>query len=173
MLLLFFLIAKGRSYSINRLTKVERGSFSIAPHLDEVIIGLVLGGTYISKPSKVNARLEIFQGFVHEAYILHLYELLKTYCKSPPKYIGIKSNEKYNKLYTRIRFRTSCLPCFNYYHDLFYDNGIKRIPKNIGDLLTPISLAYWSMDEGYKGTSGFTLCTDPYTLSEVQLLIKV
>jgi len=40
-------------------------------------------------------------------------------------------------------------------------------------MLTPLSLAYWEMDDGCKHNSGFHLCTDSYTFEEVQLLIKV
>jgi hypothetical protein len=41
-----------------------------------------------------------------------------------------------NKVYSFIRFTTYSLPCFNYYHELFYVNRVKRIPLNIGELLT-------------------------------------
>ena len=77
-----------------------------------------------------------------------------------------------NKLYYSIGFRTYSLPCFNYYHDLFYVNGVKIIPLNIGELLTARGLAYWAMDDGSKLGSGFTLCTDSYSLTSVELLIK-
>jgi len=47
------------------------------------------------------------------------------------------------KIYTAIKFQTLSLPCFNIYRNLFYDlNGIKIIPDNIEELLTPVSLAY-------------------------------
>lgn len=42
------------------------------------------------------------------------------------------------------------LPCLNYYYDLFYLNGIKIIPKNIAELLTPRSLAILNFDDGSK-----------------------
>lgn len=40
------------------------------------------------------------------------------------------------------RFNTYSLPCFNYYYDLFYVDKVKRVPFNIGELLTPLGLAY-------------------------------
>lgn len=162
-----------RSYS-TRLTKVQRGSFSVTPNLHEIIIGTGIGDTFVCKSASVNfARLQFAQSIIHEAYILHLYELFKDFCNSSPKYLDLKSDKRTGKVYSRIRFRTYSLPCFNYYHELFYVNGIKIIPLNIGELLTPVGLAYWAMDDGYKGSSGFTFCTDSYTLSEVQLLVKV
>ena len=40
------------------------------------------------------------------------------------------------------------LPCFNKLYLLFYKVKKKVIPSNIGDYLTPLSLAYWICDEG-------------------------
>ena len=82
-------------------------------------------------------------------------------------------DKRTNKTYTSITFNTYSLPCFNIYHELFYVNGVKRISINIGELLTPVGLAYWAMDDGMKFENGFLFCTDSYSLEEVQLLIKV
>jgi hypothetical protein len=62
--------------------------------------------------------------------------------KSPKQYEFL--NKSINKSYYSIGFRTYSLPCFNYYHSLFYVDGVKEIPlkKNIGELLTPVGLAY-------------------------------
>lgn len=66
------------------------------------------------------------------------------------------------------------MPCFNYYHELFYMNKVKIIPSNIGTMLTPLGLAYWAMDDGgYDGVGGFRFFTNSYNKSEVELLISV
>ena len=46
------LAINGRSYSTKSLTKVERNSFSVPPHLDEVLIGAVLGDTILANLQK-------------------------------------------------------------------------------------------------------------------------
>jgi hypothetical protein len=47
------------------------------------------------------------------------------------------------------------------------------VPLNIESHLNPITLAYWIYDDGQLvKNGGITLCTDNYTLSEVELLIK-
>ena len=59
---------------------------------------------------------------------------------------------------------------------MFYNElGVKVIPANIGELLTPIGLAYWFGDDGYyhKLTGGFYFSTNSYTLAENELLVKV
>ena len=42
-----------------------------------------------------------------------------------------------------ISFTTLALPCFNEFYGLFYFNGIKIVPINIANYITPVSLAYW------------------------------
>src|ERR1700674_423005 len=129
--------------------------FSVSPDLHEIIIGLSLGDLYIRKPRN-NALLIFEQGLIHEAYILHLYILFKDYCNLGPKYSQRKPDFRNGKIYSRITFYTYSLPCFNYYHKLFYVNGVKIIPLNIGELLTARSLAYWLMDDSCKHGSGLS-----------------
>ena len=52
---------------------------------------------------------------------------------------------------------------------------IKIVPLNIGELITTIGIAHWIMGDGYWDNSSKTvvLCTDNFTLSEVELLIIV
>lgn len=154
------------------LTNAQRSSFSIPQHLHEVIIGSCLGDLYISK-RYTNAILQFEQGKINEKYILHLYDLFKDLCPSPPKRYDRKPDSRTGKVYSRIVFSTYSLPCLNYYHELFYVDRVKRVPLNIGEFLTSASLAYWAMDDGYKLGSGFSFSTESYSLSEVELLIKV
>jgi len=51
--------------------------------------------------------------------------------------INRKPDKRTGKLYKSIAVRTSKFSCFNEYHNLFYKNKIKIVPKNIPDLLTP------------------------------------
>src|SRR5437764_13393032 len=41
--------------------------------------------------------------------------------------------------------------------------GLSRIPLNIADLLTPVSLAYWIMDEGSYTGSGLRISTNNFS----------
>ena len=56
---------------------------------------------------------------------------------------------------------------------LSYINGIKIVPSNIGDFLTPLALAIWIMDEGGKVNKGLNLATNSFTYSECLFLVKV
>jgi len=125
------------------------------------------------KKEKYNVQLQFEQSIKHEEYLRHLYEIFKNYSKKEPKIINryIKANKK---LYQSIRFTTSRLEVFNKIYNNFHDENKKKIvPLNIGDVLKPIGLAYWAMDDGYKQQKAFVLCTDSFKKEEVELLIKV
>jgi len=62
------------------------------------------------------------------------------------------------------KFWTLSLSCFNIYREWFYDdNGVKFVPKHIGEHLSPLVLAYWFMDDGYRVSNGFYFCTESFT----------
>lgn len=161
-----------KNYSTGRLTKVQKDSYSISEDLHDIIIGLSLGDLYIQNFRNTNARLMFKQGIVHQEYLNHLFDLFSSYSnmKEPKQYTYL--DKRNSKVFTSVAFNTYSLPCFNYYHELFYVDGVKRIPLNIEDLLSPQALAYWAMDDGFKLSSGFSLCTQSFFKEEVELLSK-
>jgi len=161
-----------RYYSTKRLTNVQKDSFSVSPDLHYILIGSILGDLHINK-QRDNSRFMFKQSLDKKEYIYHLFELFSSYSNMEAPKHHKYFDKRTNKVYTSIVFNTYSLPCFNYYHELFYVNGVKIIPKNIGELLTAKSLAYWAMDDGHKKDKNFVLSTNSYTLSEVELLIKV
>jgi hypothetical protein len=102
-----------------------------------------------------------------------LYELFESYCPSVPRITNPLPDKRTNKVYSSIRFETCALPCFNELFNLFYLDGKKVIPKNIGDLLSPLGLAYWICDDGYWTGNSVHLCTNSFTMDEINLLISV
>ena len=54
-----------------------------------------------------------------------------------------------------------------------YVTGFKVVPQNIFELLTPISIAYWIMDDGGRCGNGFHFATNAFSTEEVNLLAKV
>jgi hypothetical protein len=66
------------------------------------------------------------------------------------------------------------MPCLNYYHDLFYKEKVKTVPKNLGQLLTARGLAYWIMDDGGKSVYNQTILhTRAFKLEDVKYLQSV
>jgi len=157
------------------MSKEERSLFSLSADLKNILVGLLLGDLYARKQKRnVNARLCFEQGLVHKDYLEHLFELFSNYCRSAPKIANRLPDKRTGNIYSRVTFITCALPCFNELYDLFYPEGKKVIPKNIYDLLTPLGLGYWLCDDGSfcKSTHRVRLCTESFTLAEVNLLIQ-
>jgi len=158
-----------------RLTFLEKASFVLSKDKKEIIVGCLLGDVYIQKQSgSLNARLMFRQGLVHEAYLLHLFDLFKGYSSfdqlNEQKHsLSLKSTKK---IYTTKYFYTRSLPCFNQYYELFYLDGKKIVPKIIGELFTAKSLAYLCCDDGSKQKDNFVLCTESFNKDDNLLLIQ-
>lgn len=128
-----------------------------------MIIGLILGdGTLVKKYANGNTYFQYAQGLVHADYIKHIFDIfsISGYCNKVDLSTGkvvVKDKE-----YQYLNFKTKSLLEFNILRSLFYPKGKKVIPPppprtyasrsgggiNIGDLLTPISIAYWIQDDG-------------------------
>ena len=102
-----------------------------------------------------------------------MFELFYDYFSSLSKFSSLL-DKRINKVYYSVTANTRQFPIFNYYHSLFYNSeGKKIVPSNIGDLLSPRGLAYRLIDDGYCDRYTIYLCTDSFTIEEVELLIKV
>ena len=78
--------------------------------------------------------------------------------------------------YSSVNFQTLSLPWFYYYRSQFYDSKVnpsKIVPSNIKDLLTPIGLAYWIMDDGSIQNKGLHLNTYGFSPNDTLRLKKI
>lgn len=159
-----------------RLKKLEKLEFTLTNELKEILIGLILGDLFIRRKGiNRDTSLQFKQGVNHQDYIYHLFTLFEKYCPSQPKIVESLPDIRTGNIYISIIFSTYTLPCFNDFYNLFYKSNKKIIPINIGNLLTPLSLVYWICDDGSWNKVGryITLCTDSFSLLEVELLIDV
>ena len=63
------------------------------------------------------------------------------------------------------------MPCLNYYHDLFYKDKVKNVPKNLGEILTARGLAFLIMDDGGKSVYNQTILhTRAFNLDDVKYI---
>lgn len=160
----------------NYLTKAQRLQFVIPENLKSILIGLLLGDLFIEKQERrANVRLRFEQSTVHEDYLFHLYDLFQSFCTQAPKMYTRLPDKRTGNIYSRILFYTYSLPCFNELHELFYQGKKKVVPSNIGDLLTPLSLAYFICDDGCfcKTNRVIYISTNSFSLEEVNRLIDV
>jgi hypothetical protein len=126
-----------------KLTQIERDAKQLTPFLKDIIVGLLLGDSSMGKRTlNSDPRCRFKQGLVHKPYLDHLYGLFQDYCGTEPNILDEKADTRTNKVYSSVSFNTLSFPCFNDYYNLFYLNGKKVVPPNIGDLLTPAGLAF-------------------------------
>jgi len=113
---------------------------------------------------KTNSLIEINHSFKQKALVDHLYFILKRFVLTPPK----MRNGNGNRL--AYRFTTRSLAIFNPFYFRYFGGQNKHIPKDLK--LTPISLAYWLMDDGSKSNSSVYLNTQQFTLEDQKLLLN-
>lgn len=143
--------------------------FTADPFLSSVLIGTLLGDANLQTyTSGYSWRARFLQGDQNKEYLFHLYDLFKTYVKTPPR---ISDDGFGNK---RWSFNTLVVPELSFYADLFYKNNKKIISPQLPIHFNEVSLAYWFMDDGslkkYKTTQAFILCTDSFTKEQVLFL---
>jgi hypothetical protein len=77
--------------------------------LKQTLVGLLLGDLYAHKQN-LNVRLRFKQGTIHEGYLMHLYDLFKSYCSAPPKTTSQAPDLRTGKVYSSIYFNTYSYP---------------------------------------------------------------
>ena len=156
----------------NKFTRTQLAMVKLPPFQYAVLIGLILSDgslRFFSKHHK-NASLGFCQSAAHSYYFWFIFLLLSHYCSSYPR---LKIGSSLGKKTIGLQFETRSMPCLTELRFLFYPNGVKIIPNNIFELLTPIALAHMIMGDGSVQRHGLIICTDSYTIQDVVRLINV
>lgn len=148
----------------------------IGPHnLDviSVLIGNMLGDGWAENRSH-NTRFHIHMGSPNVEYLMWLHNFFseRGYCSSKKPQLKRNIN-KGNKIYFSYKFRTWTYSSLNWiYHSFYNQNKVKIVPFNIQELLTPLTLAIWVMDDGGVHPSGLIFSTYCFDIDGVTLLQK-
>lgn len=136
----------------------------------EILYGLILGDIFIYRKNTENALMRFEQSIIHKEYLEHLFERFRYLCTSNA---SVKTCERKTFDTSSVYFTTRQLTSITELHNLFYKEGKKIVPLNIGSLLTEKSLAYWAMDDGDNHRSGYIINTSGFTLDDVKVLQTV
>jgi hypothetical protein len=110
------------------------------------------------------------QSLSRASYVLFVFNILSHYCGSSPRLTsGIRAGNRFYGL----EFFTRAMSCITELRSLFYPNGVKIIPEDIYNMLTPVALAHMIMGDGSARSHGLTLCTDSYSVPEIVRLMNV
>jgi ubiquinol-cytochrome c reductase cytochrome b subunit len=132
----------------NEKDKIKRlrAESRIGPHnkdIISIIFGSLLGDSYAEYRSKgKGTRLSFYQEYSHLSYILWLHKYLADlgYCNPIVPKIHTRLGQK-GVVRKIIRFHTWTYSSFNWIQELWYPNGNKEVPSNIGEYLDPLALA--------------------------------
>ena len=114
-------------------------------NLHYTLIGIMLGDGFLYRSSPTsNTRFEMSFGSSYKQFAESIGNLYSNYMKTPVKVLEIKGKDK---VYLNFRLKTTTLPIFNQYYNMFYklntETGkyVKIIPRNILDHLNSVVLA--------------------------------
>lgn len=156
-----------------RFSNEINNMIKLSPYAHSVCVGIILSDAWIefAQSHSINARLGFKQSISHSDYLMFVFNLLSHYCSNYP-HIN-KINLK-GKLFHALQFSTRALPCFTELHNKFYVDGVKIIPKDIYNLLTPAALAHMIMGDGAANPNGgLFIYTNAFSLKNVINLINV
>lgn len=100
----------------------------------------------------------------------HKFFALRGYCsvQAPKLFKQIKKN---NFVYHGYKFRTYSFSSLTWLYEAFYINQVKHLPiELLSELLTPIALAIWFMDDGSVLGKGYKIATSCFQKEELDKL---
>ena len=160
------------SIGLGRFTKQESNMIRISAFQESVITGLMLSDGWLTFASKghKSARLGFKQSLSHFGYFWFVFSILSPYCSSIPTFIS--ATRKETKIFA-LQIFTRSLPCFTELHAIYYPNGIKKIPADIFNLLTPVALAHLIMGDGNLNRHGLTISSESFSVNDTVRLLNV
>lgn len=128
----------------NNILFLENQNLNLNTRLLEISIGVLFRDCTIQKNTSKSVekyRLKFLQSANHKEYIYHLHSQFKDYVKTQPFF---------NSERNTYSFQTIFHSDFKQLADIFLDEKGKKVikPFFLKNIISPITLAYWLMDDG-------------------------
>lgn len=156
-----------------RYSRTELADVKLPIYHRDVIVGLLLSDGYLrfANSRSKNVRLELTQSLDNSGYLWFVFSILSYCCMAYPMY---RNRNRLGKIHCSIAMTTRALPCLTVLYSKFYLNGLKIVPTDIYNMLTPVALAHLIMGDGTSDHgNGVILCTDSFNLKDVIILMNV
>ena len=134
---------------INNKENVKNYS-NIPSESHQILLGSLLGDMYLRRECK-NSNIEETHSIKQKGYLNWKYKLLsdffdlKLYDFDNPV---CKAKGRTYIRKTEVRLRSKVSDKLNLYHDLFYEDGVKKISLSLLNQLDTLALAVWYCDDG-------------------------
>ena len=119
-----------------------------------VLVGTLLGDGCLLWTTR-GYCLRIHQGIKQKDYVEWKYRAMRSLVNTHPK---LCQRGYY--------FRTVSNPIFDEYREMFYKRKKKKVPEEIKNLLTPLGLAVWVMDDGSRDKGCVRISTHNFNYSD-------
>ncbi len=142
---------------------------NLTPEARSVIVGCLLGDGYLTP----NGSLQVEHCLAQAAYTSWKYEKLQAIVGQQPKMVE-RYDRRTNKTYRSVRFYTKAV--LKDFRDGFYQDRRKIVPSFLGDILDPLAVAVWFMDDGGRGARtprGLVFNTSCYSAREQVLFQEI
>jgi hypothetical protein len=142
---------------------------NLPPETHSVVVGSLLGDGYLTS----NGSLQIEHCLEQAAYTLWKYQMLQPIAGQPPTMVE-RNDRCTRKTYRSMRFYTKAV--LKDFRAGFYKDRRKIVPSHLGDILDPLAVAVWFMDDGGRGARtprGLVFNTSCYSAEEQVILTKL
>ena len=129
----------------------------------QLVIGSILGDGHLR--GKDEKLFEFSQTERRLFYVKWKHDMLKNIASPIYRFERGPSQWAY-------KFTTKTNHYFTELYRVFYRNGRKVVPRQIGKMLTPFSVAVWFMDDGSKSRNSVYFNTQAFSISEQMMLVK-
>ena len=131
-----------------------------------VLVGTLLGDGCLAKHGRY-PRLHVKHKREHRALAEFKRGVFIDYVTMPLHEFDQRLGDR---RYPCVQFATRTHRDFSEWRARFYSSGRKAVPPDVADLLSPLALAVWLMDDGAADHFGATLQTHSFSEDEVEVL---
>ena len=131
----------------------------------DIIIGTLLSDGFLER-NGTNVRLIMDHSLKQKSYVK--WKTRQLISLNGQVLDKRRFDSRTQKSYYHSLFRSHTSPFLEKYYKLFYQNGRKTIPLKLPKIITPLILAVWLMDDGYRRNdcNALRLNTQSYTAEE-------
>ena len=147
----------------------HRAPAELTPFQQAVLVGTLLGDGSIAKHGH-HARLFVKHKEAHRSLVEWKRSVFADFTTMAPNRFEQRLN---GRSYPAVQFVTRTHPVFSNWRQRFYLERRKIVPAEIADLLEPVAVAVWLMDDGTADRAGITFQTNAFRPDESALLASV
>jgi hypothetical protein len=141
----------------------------LTPQQQSVLTGTLLGDGSLAKHGRFH-RLHVKHKGERVALVEFKHQVFRDFVTMP---VHLFDQQLGGRAYPCAQFATRTNPVFSEWHGSFYRGRRKSIPDDIDELLTPLAVAVWFMDDGAADYAGVTFQTHNFQWDEVHCLASV